>query len=238
MNAVRMVLAIAWSVFWICAATLVLLATWSQETALLVANRWWAPGVLKLTGLHLEMDPLPNVDWKRPHIFMMNHQSQLDIPCAFYAIPATLRFVAKHSIQYIPFLGWYVWMTGMIFVDRSNRERAIKSLSRAGAKIRAGANIIAFPEGTRSRDGLLLPFKKGPFMVALEAQVPIVPVAIEGSGKVLPKGRFAARPGHVRLKVGDPIPTEGLGPQDRDRLMETVRQSLSRLNCEIGGRGG
>jgi 1-acyl-sn-glycerol-3-phosphate acyltransferase len=184
------------------------------------------------------VEPLPDdVQWSQPHIFIMNHQSMVDIPCVFTALPANIRFVAKHTLKYFPFLGWYMWATGMIFINRSNRREAVASLALAGERIRAGANILAFPEGTRSRDGRVLPFKKGPFALAVEAQVSIIPVAIHGTHKVLPRGGLKYRPNEVRLKVGKPIPTAGLKAAQRDALIHEVRQALARLHADIGGPG-
>ena len=146
--------------------------------------------------------------------------------------------MAKHSLAYVPFVGWYMWLTRMIFVDRSNRKRAVSSLRRAGERIHEGANILVFPEGTRSRDRKIDTFKKGPFALALAAQVPIIPVAVEESGLVLPANAWTFRPGIIRVKVGQPISTEGRSEDDRDALAREVREALIRLHREIGGQGG
>jgi 1-acyl-sn-glycerol-3-phosphate acyltransferase len=225
-----------WCVAWITLATMV--AVVSSETALAMARWFWARPILFLAGARLQVDPLPDVDWDRPHVYVMNHQSNLDIPVAFAVLPANLRFVAKHSLAYVPFLGWYMAITGMIFVNRGDGRKAVSSMRRAGERIRAGANIIVFPEGTRSRDGKVLPFKKGPFALALEARVPIVPVALEGSGAVQPAKAWIVHPGTIRVKVGRPIPTEGRDPSAREALANEVREALVRLHQEIGGRGG
>lgn len=225
-----------WSAFWISAALVV--AHFSSEAALAMARLFWSRPIFWMAGARLQVDPLPDVDWKRPHIYAMNHQSTFDIPAAFTVLPANLRFVAKHSLLYVPFIGWYMWITGMIFVDRSSRTRAVASLRRAGERIRNGASILVFPEGTRSRDRKILPFKKGPFALALEARVPIVPVAIEASGLVLPANAWTFRPGTIRVKVGQPISTEGRSEDDREALSREVREAIIRLHQEIGGQGG
>ena len=120
----------------------------------------------------------------------MNHQSSLDIVVAFMVLPVNLRFVAKHVLKYVPFLGWYMWATGMIFVHRGRRGAAMGSLVEAAARVRDGASVLVFPEGTRSRDGNVQAFKKGAFVLASQAGVPIVPVAIEGSGRCFPPDGF------------------------------------------------
>jgi 1-acyl-sn-glycerol-3-phosphate acyltransferase len=238
-NVVQMLIAFAWCAFWISAAALVTAVTFNRSIALVMARRCWAPFLIWFAGARFTIEPLPDIDWKAPHIFVMNHQSMIDIPCAFAALPANIRFVAKEQLKFVPFIGWYIWLTGMVFVDRSNRARALASLERAGERIRQGATIIAYPEGTRSADGRILPFKKGPFVLALAAKVPIIPVAIEGSWRVSPKDSpWRLRPADVRLKVGKPISTADRKPEDRDALIHEVRAALIALNRELGGQGG
>ena len=228
--------AFAWCVLWASVAMVVALA--SPEAALALARRFWARPIFWVCGARLQVEPLPEVDWKRPYVFAMNHQSNLDIPAAIAALPVNLRFMAKHTLAYVPFLGWTMWLTGMIPVNRTSPTHAVASLRLAGERIRAGASILVFPEGTRSRDGRIHPFKRGAFAVALEARVPVVPVAIEGAGAVQPADEWTVYPGVVRIKVGRPIPTEGREPQDRAGLAREVREAIVQLQREIGGRGG
>jgi 1-acyl-sn-glycerol-3-phosphate acyltransferase len=235
----QMLFCLIWTAFWISAAFLMTIVTFNRSIALVMARRIWAPALIKVSGADFHVEPLPDVDWKQPHIFVMNHQSMLDIACAFAALPVNIRFVAKEQLKWIPFLGWYIWMTGMVFVDRSKRNKAVASLEKAGQRIRGGATILAYPEGTRSPDGRIMPFKKGPFVLALSAGVPIVPVAIDGSGKVSPKhGVWNLRPAKVRMKVGLPIETKGRSPSDREALLHDVRAAVIELHKEIGGEGG
>ncbi|MBL8957483.1 MAG: 1-acyl-sn-glycerol-3-phosphate acyltransferase [Myxococcaceae bacterium] len=238
-NVVQMLYTFLHSAFWISAAGVVTLVTFSQDIALVMARRFWAPPLIKRAGADFHLEPLPEIDWSRPHIFVMNHQSMIDIPCAFAALPVNIRFVAKEQLKWVPFIGWFIWMTGMVFVDRSRRNKAVASLEKAGERIRNGKSIIAYPEGTRSPDGRVQPFKKGPFVLALAAGVPIVPVAIDGSGKVSGKHQvWKLRPAKVRMKVGQPISTAGLKPADRDQLLHDVRRAVIKLHREIGGEGG
>lgn len=238
LNVLQVLLLLAWSVFWISLAGLMLLLTRDGDVPLMMARRFWAPLHWRITGSRMEVEPLPDIDWSRPHVFLMNHQSALDIPCAFAALPVNLRFVAKHVLRYVPFLGQYMAMTGMIFVDRSRHSAAVRSMREAGERIREGASILAFPEGTRSRDGRIMPFKKGPFVLALEAGVPVVPVAIEGTGQVLPTGSLAPRRHLIRVKVGRPIETKGRDLAERDALLREAREALIQLHRDIGGAGG
>jgi 1-acyl-sn-glycerol-3-phosphate acyltransferase len=240
-NVLQLLLTFVWSAFWITSAFVVTVVTFNRGSiALVMARRCWAPLLIKASGARFKPEPLPdNIDWKAPHIFAMNHQSMVDIPCAFYALPSNIRFVAKEQLKFVPFIGWFIWFTGMVFVDRSKRAKAVASLEKAGARIRAGATIIAYPEGTRSSDGRILPFKKGPFVLALMAGVPIIPVAIDGTHRVSPKDApWRLRPADVRFKVGQPIQTAGRKPEDRDALLHEVRAAIIALHKELGGEGG
>ncbi len=162
--------------------------------------------MLWFSGAELRVTGLPETGWDRPAIYVMNHQSSLDIPAAFAVLPVDLRFIAKHTLRKVPFLGWYMSWTGMVFVDRSNSTQAVGSLNAAAERVRGGISLLAYPEGTRSRDGRILPFKKGPFVLALQAGVPIVPFAIQGSLRVMPSGLKPLRPGGGpdRVRRADP----------------------------------
>jgi 1-acyl-sn-glycerol-3-phosphate acyltransferase len=227
-----------WMAFWVTVAGLAAILTLNGEVPLMMARRFWAPLHWRLTGSPLQVEPLPELDWSQPHIFVMNHQSALDIPVAFAVLPVNIRFIAKHVLKWVPFLGWYMMMTGMIFINRSNRREAVLSLRKAGERIREGSNILVFPEGTRSKDGRILPFKKGPFVLALEARVPIVPVAIEGTRAMFPVGAPRLRHHPIRVKVGAPISTTGRTGAERDALLREVRDAIIQLHRDIGGPGG
>lgn len=229
---------VLWLLFWITTAGVVALLTLNGEVPLVMARRYWAPMNWRITGSPLLVETLPDIDWHQPHIFVLNHQSALDIPVAFAVIPVNIRFIAKQALKWIPFLGWYMAGTGMIFINRSKGREAVRSLRLAGERIRAGANLLVFPEGTRSRDGRILPFKKGPFVVALEAGVPIIPMALEGTHAILPSGGLRLRRHPIRVKMGTPIPTAGRSNDEREALMYEVREALLQLHRDIGGAGG
>lgn len=147
----------------------------------------WAPGILWICGIRLKVSGGNQLSETSSYVFVANHQSYLDIPVLFRAIPVNLYFVAKKELKKIPFLGWYMMATGMIFIDRTNRSKSIESLKKAARLISKGKSVIMFPEGTRSKDGFLADFKKGPFMLASQADVDIIPVGIsepEGSFEV------------------------------------------------------
>lgn len=163
----------------------------------------------------------------QPAIFMSNHQSQLDPPFLLGAIPVHAVYIAKKELKWVPFLGWAAAAAGAIFVDRSNRERAVASLHAAAMKVKGGRNVVIFPEGTRTTTGDLLPFKKGGFNLALDAGVPIVPVATVGGFRILPKGGRRVRPGHYEVRFGEPVDPAAF--PGRDQLMAEVRRRMEAL---------
>jgi 1-acyl-sn-glycerol-3-phosphate acyltransferase len=140
-------------------------------------------------------------------------------------------------LKYVPGLGWYMWAAKFVFVDRANHRDAVRSLDEAGAQIRGGVSIIVFPEGTRSDDRRVMPFKKGPFALAMKAGVAVVPVAIEGSGKLMPKNSWNITPGPIKVKVGAPIPAAHFA-DNRDLLIREVRSFIIDQNLALGGLGG
>lgn len=217
---------------------LTMLVTWDTGSSIWIARRLWSPVLLWAGGARLEVSGQENVDPARPTIYISNHQSTIDIPTLFVAIPVNLRFVVKKELSYVPVLGWYLKLAGYVFVDRGNRGKAIASLDAAAEKIRKGTSVIVYAEGTRSDGRRVLPFKKGPFALAIKSGVPICPVAIEGSGTLMPKNRWTITPGPIKVKVGAPIDTRNYGEHERERLIRDVRDAIIRQNLELGGLGG
>jgi 1-acyl-sn-glycerol-3-phosphate acyltransferase len=227
----------AWCIVWMVWGMVSLMLFWNRDYALSFAEKLWAPALLWITGSPMEVTGQDNFDHTKPHIFIMNHQSTLDIAVGFDALRVPLRFLLKEELRWVPFLGQYTWAVGMIFVDRKNKERSRKSIQKAGETIRNGANIIAYPEGTRCQDGRIRQFKKGVFLAALESGVPIVPLAVEGTRHVMPKNTFHLSNHPIKVAIGKPIPTEGLTYEDRDTLIEECRQQMIELHLSIGGVG-
>ncbi|MCP5463980.1 MAG: 1-acyl-sn-glycerol-3-phosphate acyltransferase [Deltaproteobacteria bacterium] len=232
-NCSQVIIGFAWTMLTITLALAVLGLTLNRKIALLMANKIWAPGVLFITGTRLQVEGLENINFKTPHIFVMHHQSTLDIPAAFTALPVPLHFIAKKELRAVPFLGWYIWAMGMIFIDRKNHDKAVASLNHAADMIRNGKNVIAYPEGTRSDKGDVRPFKKGVFVLAIQSQTPVVPIAISGSKNVMPKNSFRMRPGLVKIKIGTPIVTKNMQSTDRDDLMSKAHAQMVELMREI-----
>ncbi|MEW6430334.1 MAG: 1-acylglycerol-3-phosphate O-acyltransferase [Myxococcota bacterium] len=226
-----------WTVVAFIGTIVAMLVTLNRSASMWVVQRFWSPVLLWAGGAQLEVQGLEGLDRKRPYVFVSNHQSTIDIPALFVALPWNTRFVSKKALMYVPFLGWYMWLAKFIFVDRGNRKTAIASLDKAAQQIRDGISIIVFAEGTRSPDLTVKPFKKGPFALAMKAGVPIVPVAIEGSGKLMPKNRWVITPGPIKVLVGKPIDPQPFG-DDREGLIAAVRSAIIDQNVALGGKGG
>jgi 1-acyl-sn-glycerol-3-phosphate acyltransferase len=162
------------------------------------------------------------------YVFLSTHQSYMDIPAMLGYLPAQLRIAAKKSLFRIPFMGWHLTRAGHIPIDRSSTQNAIASMQKAADYLRNGICAFVFPEGTRSRDGYLHKFKKGGFKLAIQANVPIVPITIIGSRQVLPPDEIIFRPGPIDMYVDAPIPTNGLTDEDLEPLMETVYEIMAK----------
>jgi 1-acyl-sn-glycerol-3-phosphate acyltransferase len=199
-----------------------------------IGRRFWGPSMLRLAGVTLEVTTakLP----PGPLIFAANHESTLDICVMFACVPRNIRFIAKQELFRLPIFGWYMSKGGHVPVDRSNRTRALESLRLAGRRVREGTSLIVFPEGTRSQDGLVHPFKKGPFVVAMEAGVPVVPVAISGAGRLNPKAAVSAVPGVVRVTFGEAVHPRDFA--DKTALLVEVRRRVIEAHRATGGLGG
>lgn len=232
-NLIQAAYLVLWTVGWILLALLVRLIARSPEPALAMARSIWAPGLLWGGKMKLEVRGLEKVDFSRPAFFVMNHQSQVDIAVAFRALPVNLRFIVKEELRRVPILGWYISAMGMIFVDRRCRLQALDSVAGATRLLEGGHSVFAFPEGGRSRDGRIRSFKTGVLLPAIEAGVPVVPMALEGAGRVLPADGFAARPGKLRLSIGEPLNTADIEPADRRDFARRVRSRVVELYDEL-----
>jgi 1-acyl-sn-glycerol-3-phosphate acyltransferase len=169
-------------------------------------NQIWTWLIVKFAGITLTVKGLNQLDPRCQYLFVVNHQSNFDIPVLVQALPQfQLRWIAKKELLWIPFFGWAMWATRHIFVDRADSLDALKSLKVAKQRIAAGISVVVFPEGTRSPDGKLLPFKRGGFLLALKTKTPIVPVTINGTGKLLARGEWRVRPGAISVTIGAPI---------------------------------
>lgn len=182
--------------------------------------------VLRVLGVRVTCRGLENIDVRRPYVFMANHLSHADAPVLASVLPHPLHWVFKKELSRIPVLGWVLLACGQIMVDRSDPESAKAALKEGLSGLSGNNSVMILPEGTRSRDGKLLPFRKGGFWMALDAGLPIVPVRVSGTREIVPAGSLRIRPGDVTVDVFPPVPTKGSGPAELFGIMDKVREAL------------
>ena len=200
------------------------------------AARRWARKLLRAAAVPVAIVGRENLPRDRPVVYVSNHQSWFDILALAANLPGTVRFVFKKELVKVPILGPALRRAGHIMIDRQNLQQALGAYEDVSGVIHAGMSAIVFAEGTRSRTGKLQPFKKGPFVLAIAAQVPVVPVYCAGTFTILPKGGVWVCPQPVTLCVGKPIPTSGLTYKDRARLLEETQAAIIEL-CTDAGEG-
>ncbi|MGB7218424.1 MAG: lysophospholipid acyltransferase family protein [Vicinamibacterales bacterium] len=166
--------------------------------------RTWSWLILKTTGVRVTVEGLDRLKPNTTYVFVSNHQSIYDTPVVFTSLPYQIRIIAKASLARFPVLGWHLTRGGHLFVDRKHPDRA-GILARWRALVSDGLSLIVYAEGGRSRDGRVGRFKAGSFLLAIEAGLPIVPIAVIGTRQVMPKGRLRTEPADVRLVIHDPI---------------------------------
>ena len=198
---------------------------------LFVLGRFGARTARQILGIRVVVEGLEHVDGLRPTVYCINHLSNVDVLVFEFLLPRCpgLRAMYKAELAKLPILGTVMRTAGFVPVDRANRDRAIEAVDEAVAALRAGASFLLAPEGTRSRTGALQPFKKGAFVMAIKAQVPVVPVALIGPDVAMPRGRWYVTPTTVRIRVGAPIPSTSLTLDDRDRLAADAHSAMSAL---------
>ena len=188
--------------------------------------RFWGKSILVVSRIKVCVKGLSNIDPSRPYIYMANHQSNFDIPVLLGHLKVQFRWLAKMELFKIPVFGRAMRKAGYISIDRYHRESAFESLKVAASRIKSGVSVLIFPEGTRSRDGKIRPFKKGGFVMAIDSGVPIVPVVITGTRAINPKGRFRVYPGQVSMVIHKPIETSACTRKTKEALMEKVRRVI------------
>lgn len=188
---------------------------------------WWTSVLCWLWRVEFEVDGLENVDPKGTYVLASNHRSHLDPLACLHVLKEKLRFgfIMKRSLSLIPIFGWFIWMNGYVPIDRRSAKR--KDQLATGVKyLRRGRSVMMYPEGTRSPDHRFRPFKKGAVVLAIRAEVPILPVVVSGSGHQWPKTSLFIRPGRVRVEILPPIETAGRGLDARDEIFEELKRSL------------
>ena len=190
-------------------------------------GRGWSGAALWAGGLRATIRGRDRIPPSGPCVFLANHQSIADIWLTLLTVPSSTRIVAKRSLFRIPIFGWALTVCGFVPIDRENRSSALQSLERAAEMVRRGRPIVMYPEGTRSRDGRLQPFKKGAFHLALKAGVPVVPMSIRGTFRAFPPRTLLVRPGEVEVVLHPPIDPRPFQPDDVAGLTALVREAIA-----------
>lgn len=191
-----------------------------------IVARIWAKCILVASGIKVTVKGHSNIDSAGSYIYMSNHLSNFDIPVLLAYLPVQFRWLAKAELFKIPLFGYAMQRAGYISIDRSNFRSAVQSLKRAAKNIRDGVSVLIFPEGTRSQDFNIQPFKKGGFVLAVDSGVPIIPVIIHGTWPIMPKKRILVKPGNVVLEIAKPIKSSDYTRKTKEDLMEKVRNVL------------
>lgn len=190
----------------------------------------WSVGLPRRMGIEILSWGVERVDWSKPCVVLANHSSYLDTMALYRVVPRPMGFVGKKSLFAIPLFGGVARALGCVPIDRTDRSRAVESVREAAALVRKGSAIAVFPEGTRGPGDRILELKKGPFYLIEEARVPVVPIGIRGTARLMPRTNTSIRPGVIEVHVGDAIPpSDTPGREARAALRKRVREELSRL---------
>jgi len=198
----------------------------ASENSIHKVARTWATILLKISNVQVSVLGTENISTEQPQIFMSNHQSDFDILIVLAYLPGQFRWLAKKELFRIPMFGKAMKNAGYIEIDRQNHERAMQNLAEASRKIREGKSVMSFPEGTRSKDGTIKAFKKGMFHLALQAEVPIVPITIIGASEIMPKRSLKINPGRITMIIDRPIDVTAYTEDSRPELIARVRSVI------------
>lgn len=212
------------------ATAVMIVATFRSHSPLIdKIVRLWARSLVRAAGIDLRSEGSESLDPKQRYILVANHYSYFDIPCIFAAINQPIRFMAKVSLFKIPIFGWAIGRAGFIPIDRKNRRTAVKSFDLAAERIRKGNTIVIFPEEGRTRTRELRPFQRGAFLLGLKSELPMVPVAIDGTRDVFGVGARRITPGVVTVKVGTPIQTANYTVRQKEQLANEAKAQIEAM---------
>lgn len=209
----------------------------AKENSIHKIARIWAKILLRIANIKVEVQGKENVLPGKPQIFMANHQSDLDVLITLAHVPGQSRWIAKKELFRIPIFGRAMKKAGYIPIDRENRQEAIKSLNEAAIKIKEGKSVMSFPEGTRSADGTIKPFKQGMFYLAIQSGVPVVPITIIGAADLMKKRSLTVKPGAIRLIIDKPVDVSPYTLETRHELIERIRNIIV-ANFKAGTSNG
>jgi 1-acyl-sn-glycerol-3-phosphate acyltransferase len=189
--------------------------------------RFWGKSSLAILGIRVELANTSTIETRTARVLIVNHQSTLDLLWGATIYPPAPLAIGKKEVLWIPLLNLAWWGLDFIRIDRKNRTKALKSLEHVAETVKKGSRtLVIAPEGTRSADGQLLPFKKGAFHIALQAQVPVCPVVVAGAARLMPKHRFVAYPGVIRLKFLEPLHPDDVTEDTLDAWIEGIREKM------------
>ena len=196
----------------------------------------WARIVLGICMVRVEVSGVENLEPHRSYVFCCNHFSLIDTPVMFANMPREFRVLARHNLWRIPFLGWHLNRAGHIPVHRESPRSAVRNIGEAAEKLREGHSILMFPEGGRTRQPVMRKFKPGAAYIAIKAQVPIVPMGLVGTRKILPPASSHLHPGIAEVRIGKPISTTGLSSRGANQLIAEVQEEVGKLAAARSGR--
>jgi 1-acyl-sn-glycerol-3-phosphate acyltransferase len=231
MKSIFNIIRVAWLFLWALMATLILcipviIAALLSRTGNLAfsLSKIWAYIMLAVSFVRTEIKNKAKIVKGQSYVIISNHQSQYDILALVTTLGIQFRWIGKKEVLKIPIFGYALYASRNIFIDRSNTARAIESINKGMDRLPKGAGVMVFAEGTRSADGRIQEFKKGGFMAAIMRQLPILPVTVNGSRRILPKGELVVKPGKIQVVVGDPIDTDGYTTETVQELMDKTRK--------------
>ena len=210
------------TIFWGLIAIVTSFFTRTGNPVHIVAGMW-ARGILFVSRIKVTVNGLANIDPTQSYVYMSNHQSNFDIPVLLAYLPVQFRWLAKAELFKIPIFGRAMRGAGYVKIDRFNQKAAFESINEAAGKMKNGVSVMIFPEGTRSLDGNIRSFKKGGFIMAVDAGVPIVPVVIKGTWPIMDKSSLRINTGEVSLNIETPIATTDYTRENKDDLIQSVR---------------
>lgn len=229
LNWIQAILIALWTVFCGLSGMILILLTWQRNAIMLLMSHYiWSPVICAVSGVRVEVHGVENVDRDLKAIYVANHSSLYDIVAVSRACPVPLFYIAKKELFKVPVMGQFMWLVGMIFIDRKNKERAMQSMEKAARSIQQGRNIISFPEGTRSKNGKISLFKRGSFIIAKNYNIPVVPIAISGAHEILSSGSTGLRPGTIRVYFEKPMMPDHFQHLTEEELAAQAREIILR----------
>lgn len=233
-NIIRIILIIIVSAYGSTTGLIVILLTGSTDKGINTAVNVFSKSLFFVCGAKLEKYGNRDIKKSPGKIYISNHESHLDPPAVSLACPHPLYYIAKKELKYVPFIGWYIWLTGMIFIDRKNKSKSQESIRLAGEKVKNGKNVISFAEGTRSKTGELMPFKRGAFKMAKTHGLDIVPVGILGTRDIMAAGSMKIYSGKtIKVNIGEVLSAEEHADLSLEELSKLTREKVKELIEEL-----